>query len=738
MSDPFDAAWDSAPQVDAFDAAWGGSSSAPTATVGLSDRLMGGITSAPQSLLSSVQAIPSGLSNLLNTVLNPIDSVSNGTAETTVRGVGGIASGIAGAGAGAIAGAPLAPFTFGASVPIGMALGGAAGMLGFNKLNQATGSDAPTTAEEDLGNLAELTGQGIGGTALLKGAGMATKGAGAVVGKIADKLDDGATGFREKLLGVQYGDKKGSLGKNAVYLDDQGQVVPRDQALDTSSSLQERMITLDESGFFSRAPNDPSKAMAQLSSENALTQKAIGDLITKADQVVGNRNVLPNWDRAQKYVDRARASERPALQAELDKVKADYAADPGTGLQKIIRLKTQVGEDAAFSQKPSPKKAELLQQAYHDLQFLGEEVFDMAMPAEAGAFRNANQLAASQATFLKTMPASVAKARPGIIETLFTPTGSGAIAGTSGATAALLGNAAIPVAAGVGWLGRAIYKGVTNKAPISVSNALSKAAGGTESISSLLAKVAPIAYEAAPAAGLGAQLSAVLSGSKNERTKEQLKEGRFVEPAATPTLLEREGDPLSSRKEIEATSLLNPALNQNPTQALLKTVLQLPESTSESDMKLPKKFTDRLTKAGLNPDDLDAIDLAQIKAESSGVHTIEGPKTKYGTAKGLMQLLDGTGKEWHKKLGLEGKYDPFNAEQNLAIGKAYRNYLEDRYDGDTRLALAAYNWGLGNLDKALAKTKSGSFEEVYTLMPSETRKYVDKIMRDVNGGLVTA
>jgi soluble lytic murein transglycosylase-like protein len=156
------------------------------------------------------------------------------------------------------------------------------------------------------------------------------------------------------------------------------------------------------------------------------------------------------------------------------------------------------------------------------------------------------------------------------------------------------------------------------------------------------------------------------------------------------------------------------------------------------EVKLPKKFVDRISNAGLNFDELDPLDVAQIKAESSGVHTIEGPQTRYGRAKGLMQLLDATGKEWHAKLGLEGKYDPFDAKQNLAIGKAYRDFLTDRYDGDVRLGLAAYNWGLGNLDKALKRTKSGTFEEVFTLMPRETRNYVVKIMKDVNGGVVSA
>ena len=189
-------------------------------------------------------------------------------------------------------------------------------------------------------------------------------------------------------------------------------------------------------------------------------------------------------------------------------------------------------------------------------------------------------------------------------------------------------------------------------------------------------------------------------------------------------------------------ALFESVVGNQPQSAMAAPALTQPATTEQTqevpDMKLPKKFVDRISNAGLNFDELDPLDVAQIKAESSGVHTIEGPQTRYGRAKGLMQLLDTTGAEWHKKLGLEGKYDPFDAKQNLTIGKAYRDYLTDRYDGDVRLGLAAYNWGLGNLDKALKRTKSGTFEEVFTLMPAETRNYVTKIMKDVNGGVVSA
>ena len=62
-----------------------------------------------------------------------------------------------------------------------------------------------------------------------------------------------------------------------------------------------------------------------------------------------------------------------------------------------------------------------------------------------------------------------------------------------------------------------------------------------------------------------------------------------------------------------------------------------------------------------------------------------------------------------------GVYDSFDPAQNIMGGTRYLRQLLDRYRGDRKLALAAYNWGMGNVENRLQS------------MPKETRNYIAKV-----------
>ena len=97
-------------------------------------------------------------------------------------------------------------------------------------------------------------------------------------------------------------------------------------------------------------------------------------------------------------------------------------------------------------------------------------------------------------------------------------------------------------------------------------------------------------------------------------------------------------------------------------------------------------------------------------------------------AKGLMQLMDATGKEWHDKLGIKELYDPFNPEQNRQIGTAYITWLLEQFSGDDKLALAAYNGGIGYIKKKLKMLVAKEYEDIEPFLYTETREYVSKVL----------
>ncbi|HEX9172151.1 MAG TPA: transglycosylase SLT domain-containing protein, partial [Telluria sp.] len=98
-------------------------------------------------------------------------------------------------------------------------------------------------------------------------------------------------------------------------------------------------------------------------------------------------------------------------------------------------------------------------------------------------------------------------------------------------------------------------------------------------------------------------------------------------------------------------------------------------------------------------------------------------------ASGMWQFVPGTGKDYNLKQNM------FKDERRgvLASTDAALSYLQKLYGmfGDWQLALAAYNWGEGNVQKAIKKNqalgKPTDFESLADLMPAETRNYVPKL-----------
>jgi membrane-bound lytic murein transglycosylase D len=98
-------------------------------------------------------------------------------------------------------------------------------------------------------------------------------------------------------------------------------------------------------------------------------------------------------------------------------------------------------------------------------------------------------------------------------------------------------------------------------------------------------------------------------------------------------------------------------------------------------------------------------------------------------AGGMWQFMPGTGRDFNLK------QNSFKDERRSVIAStdAALTYLQRLYDmfGDWQLALAAYNWGEGSVQKAIKRNQAAGkptdFESLAELMPAETRNYVPKL-----------
>jgi soluble lytic murein transglycosylase-like protein len=104
---------------------------------------------------------------------------------------------------------------------------------------------------------------------------------------------------------------------------------------------------------------------------------------------------------------------------------------------------------------------------------------------------------------------------------------------------------------------------------------------------------------------------------------------------------------------------------------------------------------------GLDP----ALVTAMVEVESGFDVRAVSPKG----AQGLMQIMPGTAQDLKLK-------DTFDAARNIEAGTRYMRSLLDRFGGDVKLALAAYNAGPG------AVSRHGGVPPI-----PETRQYIEKV-----------
>jgi hypothetical protein len=165
--------------------------------------------------------------------------------------------------------------------------------------------------------------------------------------------------------------------------------------------------------------------------------------------------------------------------------------------------------------------------------------------------------------------------------------------------------------------------------------------------------------------------------------------------------------PLSTPFPVQPGSQPEPQVSNHPTSKSDSALSPIATPFPSKQKETPVREFDSTIRQAASRYDLDpALIRSVIQVESSG-----NPRAVSSAgAQGLMQLMPATAAEL-------GVTDPFDPAQNIMAGSRYLKQLLDRYQGDTKLALAAYNWGMGNLEKRP------------DALPRETRQYISKVER---------
>lgn len=142
--------------------------------------------------------------------------------------------------------------------------------------------------------------------------------------------------------------------------------------------------------------------------------------------------------------------------------------------------------------------------------------------------------------------------------------------------------------------------------------------------------------------------------------------------------------------------------------------------TSRTQINYQDQITETSEKFNIDP----ILTASIVKVESD----FDNDAQSHQGAQGLMQLLDDTARHSAEVIGMDYYPEKLNdIDYNLKLGVGYYNYLI-KYYNNQKLALAAYNGGVGNVDKWI---KDGILDkenpDISKIPFEETRQYVTKV-----------
>lgn len=172
-----------------------------------------------------------------------------------------------------------------------------------------------------------------------------------------------------------------------------------------------------------------------------------------------------------------------------------------------------------------------------------------------------------------------------------------------------------------------------------------------------------------------------------------------------------------AQKNVNFTFTLNPLIQQyiNYYQSRGRSTMENGLRRSGQYMRLARKI---FAEEGVP---LDVTWLGQVESAWK-------PKAvSWASASGLWQFIPSTGRMYG--LRQNAYIDERNSyEQATRASARHLKDLAKRYNGNWELAMAAYNTGAGNIDRAISRAGTANFWMIYPYIAQETRNYVPNIL----------
>jgi soluble lytic murein transglycosylase len=143
---------------------------------------------------------------------------------------------------------------------------------------------------------------------------------------------------------------------------------------------------------------------------------------------------------------------------------------------------------------------------------------------------------------------------------------------------------------------------------------------------------------------------------------------------------------------------------------------RMPELPDIKTKRLSHIITGIAKRHGISP----GLILAVIRVESNFRSWAVSPRG----ALGLMQLMPETGEWLAHRHGLDwsGPASLLDEETNATMGVLYLAYLKEKYSGDLRRMLSAYNRGPAKVDEEVSEGRFGTLDYY-----SKIRQYLPKL-----------